>query len=287
MLASANIELIDAMYLLSRMQGKRGEAFEDESLKHDGCVNTVAWNSSGSILASGSDDRTVKLWSLNPHDSYCQVTGQTRAIYSERACISTGHEHNIFSVAWVPGSDSSELVTCAGDGDVMHHRLHPGGGDGMGEIIHTCGDLQLIHQVIFAPDSSSSLFIAEGSGAVRCLDLRAPHREEPSLFCTSGGKEYSCKCIAFAPHNVPEVAVGGGGAVVRVYDYRMPPKVSLFLISLFSPFSLRHFSNHSLITTSFCSKGGGPFSPRLRANVHVSSQRVKGSQPKELAHIRQ
>lgn len=31
-------------------------------INHRGCVNTVRWNSDGTKLISGSDDRTIKLW---------------------------------------------------------------------------------------------------------------------------------------------------------------------------------------------------------------------------------
>lgn len=29
---------------------------------HDGCVNTVAFDESGSVLVSGSDDQTIRVW---------------------------------------------------------------------------------------------------------------------------------------------------------------------------------------------------------------------------------
>ena len=29
---------------------------------HDGCVNTVAFDPSGSLLVSGSDDQSIKVW---------------------------------------------------------------------------------------------------------------------------------------------------------------------------------------------------------------------------------
>ena len=32
---------------------------KQQTVRHDGCVNRLAWNEDGSLLASGSDDRQV------------------------------------------------------------------------------------------------------------------------------------------------------------------------------------------------------------------------------------
>jgi WD40 repeat protein len=53
---------------------------------HAGCVNRLAFNATGSWLASGSDDRRVVVWNY-----------QTK---KEMFDIPTGHGHNIFGICW-------------------------------------------------------------------------------------------------------------------------------------------------------------------------------------------
>ena len=61
----------------------------------------VQWNSCGSLLASGSDDKTVMVWD----GVRCRRVAR----------LDTPHEGNIFSVVWLPGSEDGLLATGAGD----------------------------------------------------------------------------------------------------------------------------------------------------------------------------
>ena len=55
---------------------------------HRGCVNTLAWNNSGNLLLSGSDDHL-----LNIYDIYSE-----KLVHS----IESGHNANIFSAKFLP-----------------------------------------------------------------------------------------------------------------------------------------------------------------------------------------
>uniref|UniRef100_A0A8R1HKS0 WD_REPEATS_REGION domain-containing protein n=1 Tax=Caenorhabditis japonica TaxID=281687 RepID=A0A8R1HKS0_CAEJA len=74
---------------------------------HSGCVNTLRWNKSGQILASGSDDRLVKLWRAG----------------AEKCSIETGHDGNVFAVEFLPSSGDKKLVTGAADCVVFMHDV--------------------------------------------------------------------------------------------------------------------------------------------------------------------
>ncbi|CAI5746295.1 unnamed protein product [Peronospora destructor] len=74
---------------------------------HNGCVNTLQWNDTGKLLASGSDDRKLLIWSYEQHKKLQE--------------IETGHQLNIFAVCFVPGTDNHVLATGAMDHDVRIH----------------------------------------------------------------------------------------------------------------------------------------------------------------------
>lgn len=69
-----------------------------------------SWSGSGRLLASGSDDKHVNLYSYQPDSS--------TAPFALNTTIMTGHRANIFSVKFMPHSNDRTLVTCAGDSQV-------------------------------------------------------------------------------------------------------------------------------------------------------------------------
>ncbi|KAJ5245853.1 hypothetical protein N7468_000836 [Penicillium chermesinum] len=77
---------------------------------HMGCINALSWSRSGSLLASGSDDRHLNIYSYQSDSS--------DAPFSLKTTVATGHKANIFSVKFMPHSNDRTLVTCAGDSQV-------------------------------------------------------------------------------------------------------------------------------------------------------------------------
>ncbi|EEQ86412.1 hypothetical protein RJZ56_002798 [Blastomyces dermatitidis] len=77
---------------------------------HTGCVNALSWSTSGKLLASGSDDQHLNIYSYQPDSS--------TAPFFLNTTIQTGHSANIFSVKFMPHSNDRTLVSCAGDSEV-------------------------------------------------------------------------------------------------------------------------------------------------------------------------
>ncbi|KAL2925071.1 WD and tetratricopeptide repeats protein 1, partial [Bienertia sinuspersici] len=72
---------------------------------HEGCVNTVEFNSTGDKLVSGSDDRQVIFWDW--------------ASKRKTFAYPSGHLENIFQTKIMPFSDDRIIVTSAADGQVI------------------------------------------------------------------------------------------------------------------------------------------------------------------------
>ena len=72
--------------------------------------NYSSWSTSGKLLASGSDDHHLNIYSYQPESSNVPFTLNTTLL--------TGHSANIFSVKFMPHSNDRTLVSCAGDAEV-------------------------------------------------------------------------------------------------------------------------------------------------------------------------
>lgn len=72
---------------------------------HQGCVNTVAFNSTGELLVSGSDDRQIMLWDWA----------------SEKLKLSypSGHSNNVFQAKIMPFTDDHKIITASADRQVI------------------------------------------------------------------------------------------------------------------------------------------------------------------------
>ncbi|KAH8024493.1 hypothetical protein HPB51_025120 [Rhipicephalus microplus] len=76
---------------------------------HDGCVNALHFNSTGTRLASGSDDLSVVIWDW--------ATGEPVLKYD------SGHRSNVFQAKFVPMTGDCYIVSCARDGLVRLAEL--------------------------------------------------------------------------------------------------------------------------------------------------------------------
>lgn len=72
---------------------------------HQGCVNAISFNSTGELLASGSDDRQIMLWDW--------ATEKLKLSYQ------SGHLDNVFQAKFMPFTDDSKIITSAADCQVM------------------------------------------------------------------------------------------------------------------------------------------------------------------------
>lgn len=204
---------------------------------HSGCVNTVHWNRSGEYLISGSDDQFISI--TNPHNQ--------KILFKYKS----GHRANIFSARFMPQSNDQAIVSCSGDGIVLHTELLapyvrknkgkfsncPSRGVDDANMSNTyeritekeanigcfnCHKTGTTYEVLTVPSESKSFMSCGEDGTVRWFDLRqisSCHKtcckDNILIFSPS-----AVNAIDLAPINNHYLAVGSSDAVVRVYDRR-------------------------------------------------------------------
>jgi len=127
---------------------------------HDGCVNTLRWNSNGTRLASGSDDCTIRIWD----DQGAPI---------ER--LRTRHCFNIFDAQFKP-NDESILVSCAADGGICitpsQCSSNLGSHGSPSRIVWTARSTMAL-KLSIRPSDPEVVLSSFGDGTVRIFDLRA------------------------------------------------------------------------------------------------------------------
>jgi WD repeat-containing protein 42A len=131
-------------------------ALSHRLVEHDGCVNALNFNKTGTLLLSGSDDYRVCIWDWSRSSVVLQYE--------------SGHKSNVFQTKFVPFSGDTQIVTCARDGQV---RLALISSDGthigtkrLAKHADSCHKLSMEYD-------SSNLFLSCGEdGVVFEVDLR-------------------------------------------------------------------------------------------------------------------
>ncbi|XP_001947034.1 WD and tetratricopeptide repeats protein 1-like [Acyrthosiphon pisum] len=183
---------------------------------HEGVVNCLQWNESGSILASACDNHQVILW--DPLSRNVITT------------IETEHGAGILSVKFIPGCNNDTLVT--GSADWSSHTYNVP----TRQILSSCTCYQgKINSLAVANDSPFLYWCASEDGCISQHDRRESHecpteKSKTTLvtICDNLGKKIEAKCLDINQHKTEQLAVGANDQYVRLYDLRMIQSLSSF-----------------------------------------------------------
>lgn len=182
---------------------------ETELEHHTGCVNCLEWSEDGQILASGSDDYHIVIWDPFRHKVVKDLM--------------TPHRGNIFSVKFMPKTDSQKIVSAAGDSRIYGFDLN----DTDTPIFKCSCHAMRIKRLATANETPHMFWSASEDGCVFQYDLREPHecRAEGKIVLLNlrkhTGQMAEIKCIATNPRRPEQLAIGANDAFVRLYDRRM------------------------------------------------------------------
>ncbi|XP_022086042.1 DDB1- and CUL4-associated factor 8-like [Acanthaster planci] len=206
---------------------------------HEGCVNTLHFNQSGKLLASGSDDLSIVLWDW--------ARQKTVLVYP------SGHRSNVFQAKFMPFSGDTTLVSCARDGQVRVGELSSTGiCKGTKKLVQHKG---AAHKLGLEPDSPVVFLSCGEDAAVYNIDLRGS-KATKLVTVKEEVRKVPLYTIFLNPMNTDEFCVGGRDHFVRIYDRRKVTDEREGLVKKFCPHHLMGSETRANVTCCVYSYNG-------------------------------
>lgn len=183
----------------------RRMACTSELAGHHGCVNRLAFDEEGKLLLSGSDDCSLRIWSVE-HDNLVVPKG----------VITPGHVDNIFGVAFMPNTGNSYVASAGLDQQVHLTNVETS------KSLRWCCHTDSVKTV--APLDANLFITGSKDGTSRLFDTRIQNPSESSTVvvtvpCTnlySYGINSAIPSPTFSNH----ILISSGDAFLRVFDLR-------------------------------------------------------------------
>ncbi len=208
--------------------------------RHSGCINTVNWNDSGTRIVTGSDDRSVVIWSGETFDPIITVP--------------TGHRNNVFCATFVPGTNDEQILTCAADGCVHLLNVESGERDVLYASPVAC---YCFRHCMDPTNPSQTGLVTVSHGSVMRYDLRAKSAIqvftmlEERLLWRLALMPPSGTALAFNPIDPYMLALGTSTKAVLLYDTRKLSVCGSRIIPEFTKFPSDEFPEDSVATSGF------------------------------------
>lgn len=168
--------------------------------EHEGCVNTLNFNKTGNLLASGSDDLCVVIWDW--------------AIGKKHHSFASGHRSNMFQAKWLPFDEENLMATCARDGQVRLLDIRRGASRKL--ATHNAPT----HKLALHPDTPHVIVSVGEDAKVLSIDIREEKPTKLLVVRDSGSFHVQLYSVHCNPLKSNEFCVAGRSQWVRIYDRR-------------------------------------------------------------------
>ncbi|XP_067945714.1 DDB1- and CUL4-associated factor 6-like [Watersipora subatra] len=181
-------------------------ALEKRLKVHKGCVNTIAWNSSGEYILSGSDD--LKLVVTNPFNG------------KVAARLPSGHKRNILQAKFLPVSGNRRLISSDMAGTVSYTQLERP--QLYGKSLFNCHS-RTVYQLQTIFGEPNLFFSSSEDGTVRWYDTRIKEScvEEDCSENVLLDLQFGVNSIDIDPIRSHYLATGTNDSTIRIFDRRM------------------------------------------------------------------
>ncbi|KAK9368317.1 WD40-repeat-containing domain protein [Lipomyces kononenkoae] len=226
---------------------------------HTGCVNSLCWSADGQYLASGSDDTYINIYSTDAPS------------YPLKLRFATGHSNNIFSVKFMPQTNSSVVVSAAGDSEVRVFDINEGASKRR-EVFRCYVDR--VKRIVPDGHNPHTFLTCSEDGDVRHIDLRQPSRyytvdSAPPPLISYRDYRISLHALTMAPSQPQYLAIGGSHWALFLHDRRFLAR------DIKATWGMPTNPDKS----TQCVRR---FAPRSKRGHHVTSARFSTAHPSEL-----
>jgi len=185
-----SVELVKRLKLSHKLKG------------HEGCVNSLHFNQSGSKIASGSDDLNIIVWDWEKKKKLLQ--------------FNSGHKANVFQSKFMPGD--LLITSCSRDGQVRLAELSTTG------ALRSTKKLGQhkgpAHKMSLLPDCPYIVLSAGEDGQVLSVDIREQKPDKILLLKNEKDKKIPIYSIHSSPSNGNWFCTSGRDQYVRIFDRR-------------------------------------------------------------------
>ncbi|MEG3858080.1 serine/threonine-protein kinase [Microcoleus sp. herbarium12] len=197
---------------------------------HKNLISSVAFSPNGEVIASGSDDKTIKLWQVQEGQEIVSLTGHANSVHTvvfspdgktlassshdktiklwrmkdgQEIRTLSGHTNSVYGLAFSP--DGETIASSSWDKTIKLWRVKDGQ-----EIRTFSGHINLVYFVAFSPDGET---IASSSWDRTIKIWRV---KDGKLLRTLTGHTDCVRCLAFSP-NGEFLASGSHDNTIKIW----------------------------------------------------------------------